>query len=73
MSSKRHQRRKACEGKRRFADRLEAQRVKHRAGLALDAYHCHFCGGWHLGHPGKLRKRLRDRSTGGEPRARGVY
>lgn len=57
MASKRRQRRKQCDGKRRYKDQGEAM-----AGLRwvcknfpnqvgqLRSYRCKFCNGWHLGH-----------------------
>ena len=55
MASKRHQRRKACEGKVRFESRLAAERKRRfvyadHDDKALNVYKCSFCGGWHLGH-----------------------
>ena len=55
MASKRHKRRRGCEGKQRHTDRATAlQHLRHlaRAGHAwmLNIYHCRFCKGWHVGH-----------------------
>lgn len=64
MSSKRHQRRRACEGKRRHPDADAANRAANRAAYGtarynaatrmapgeMHAYHCQHCGGWHVGH-----------------------
>jgi hypothetical protein len=58
VSSKRAIRRRACGRKIRHAS-LEAARAhigelhgrKGYQGL-LNAYHCSFCGGWHVGHAG---------------------
>ena len=54
MSSKRHTRRKQCEGKRRYADAAAAAKF---AFGKLHVYHCQFCGGYRVGHP---RLRLRE-------------
>jgi len=48
-------RRTECEGKRVYSDRAAA--LAARAGQAvlrptLKAYHCRWCGSWHLGHAG---------------------
>lgn len=54
MSSKRAIRRKACTGKVRHANLTDA--MAHRAhyqkkfGGTMSAYHCSFCGGYHIGH-----------------------
>ncbi len=55
MASKRHLRRKACIGKIRYSSQEEAGR---HAGAAtrmyqtyLTAYHCQWCGGYHIGNP----------------------
>jgi hypothetical protein len=64
MSSKRHLRRKSCERKHRYKDRLEATgaaRFTHeKHGGVVDVYHCKSCGGWHVGHaPGFIQRRAR--------------
>lgn len=46
-----------CQGKQRFNSAHMAwkrvkrggRRRKDKYGLVLEAYHCPFCGGWHLG------------------------
>lgn len=57
MASKRHQRKKACEGKRRFPDFAAALQAcyqyKRTFGHYMRAYPCHFCGAFHIGHPPK--------------------
>lgn len=66
MASKRAQRRKQCESKRRHDTedsawaavrgtiRLAAFREN---GKGLGVYHCRRCGGWHVGHrPGSLSR-----------------
>lgn len=61
MSSKRHLRRKGCEGKQRHASEYAALAAIKRApryrfnATHLAAYACRFCGGWHTGHAAKLR------------------
>jgi hypothetical protein len=56
MSSKRHIRRKSCEGKVRYAT-VEEARKRLRGGM--NAYRCKFCGGYHIGHrPGTTAKVL---------------
>lgn len=60
MASKRRLRRKGCEGKIRHETYGEA--AHHRRRLRkpdIDIYHCRFCGGWHVGHPGSRRLRKR--------------
>lgn len=64
MASRRRQRRRACEGKRRHAGRQEAERalrrMKPRAQGVLNVYRCRNCGGWHVGHaPGFVQRALR--------------
>ena len=69
MASKRKVRRKQCVGKRKYACSAEAERVLKLQDpcfsfwlkSTLCAYHCNFCGWWHIGHhPGKRsRKDLR--------------
>ena len=54
MASKRAIRRRACEGKRRYATQKAAGDAlsKHRKGIGwMIAYHCKFCHQFHLGHP----------------------
>lgn len=56
MASKRHLRRKACEGKRRHPSVREAQHAvqvlyqRHVVDGEVQAYQCPFCGGYHVGH-----------------------
>ena len=50
MSSRRHKRRRMCEGKVRHASSrgaLLARRLMDCKGLSV--YHCLACGGWHIG------------------------
>ncbi len=64
MASKRHLRRKSCEGKRSFPTMEEAGRA---AGVSsgvyrtfLTAYRCQFCHRFHIGHPPReVRRALR--------------
>jgi hypothetical protein len=62
MASKRRLRRKACGGKHRHASQEEA--VAHSISLrrkgetgVLNAYHCGYCGGYHVGHAPRQRLR----------------
>lgn len=54
MSSKRHMRRRSCEGKRRHANRGAAIAQIRSIGARLygdvEPYLCQFCHGWHVGH-----------------------
>ncbi len=61
MASKRHLRRKQCEGKRPF-DTVEkagheASKRAHITGQFIIAYHCDFCHKYHVGHPPKEVRR----------------
>jgi len=75
VSSKRHMRRKACDGKRRHANHAEAvahiaslYRSGRKTGGEMGAYHCHFCKGWHVGHtPAHIDKRPRPGLHGRRP------
>jgi hypothetical protein len=53
--SKRAERRRACLGKRRLPSEEIAERVarlmSRRTASLLLAYHCRWCGRWHVGHP----------------------
>lgn len=67
VGSKRHVREASCEGKQKYADKRGALAAAKRLGL--DAYFCHFCRKFHIGHSrlkGAMnraqRKRLRWRS-----------
>ena len=63
MASKRHLRRKACEGKIRYSSVADAQPHieelyrRRKAHGTIHAYKCPFCGGFHVGHPPKQRYR----------------
>lgn len=63
MSSKRHLRKKSCEGKQRHASQCEA--VAHVIHLTkhgergLHAYRCPFGDHWHVGHMSKRAKQAR--------------
>lgn len=54
MASKRHERRKACDGKKRYESRdhalADAMNLQNKEHWHMRAYHCQFCGGWHVGH-----------------------
>ena len=62
MASKRHLRRKQCQGKVRYVSQDEAKRMsmlvggRHRSFLL--PYHCEFCNGYHYGHPNSKVKRI---------------
>ncbi len=63
MSSKRRLRRRACANKRRYATRDEAFTSRdlagRRTGAVMNAYRCHFCRGWHIGHaPAFVQQKL---------------
>lgn len=53
MSSKRGERRRSCERKKRYFSKAEATiecgRL-HRKGVAVHAYKCSFGDHWHIGH-----------------------
>ena len=55
MASKRHQRRRACEGKVSYEtieDATDAARkYRHDFGQRLTPYRCKWCGNYHVGHP----------------------
>lgn len=67
MSSKRHLRRRSCEGKVAYESQVEAARqagLVRRAhqGGSWAAYRCDFCGKWHVGRPSaRQRRATRDR------------
>lgn len=55
MASKRHERRRGCEGKVRHPSAEVANRERKRLNRVaysgvLNVYHCRFCKGWHIGH-----------------------
>lgn len=60
MTSRRKQRRRSCEGKRRHADKQAAMfhlvllRQSGSPGR-LNVYLCRFCKGWHVGHLARTR------------------
>lgn len=57
MASKRHLRRKSCEGKIQFPDKETAMKAcfsyKRKFGQFMTAYPCKFGNHWHMGHPTK--------------------
>lgn len=66
MSSKRHQRRKSCEGKIQYATLGEALQAKRRIARLfndfMQAYKCEFGNHFHQGHaPHKLKMVARQR------------
>jgi len=54
VASKRKQRRKACDGKKRYDTHEEALSdaiyLQRRDRYPMRAYPCQFCGGHHVGH-----------------------
>ena len=51
---------KECEGKRAYrskskANRAQRQHLSVHGGDRLVPYECTWCGGWHLGHRGRVR------------------
>ena len=53
--TKRKLRRKSCTGKIKYINEEDAERsakaVHRKTGHWIEAYHCVFCGAWHIGHP----------------------
>jgi hypothetical protein len=53
--TKRKLRRKSCTGKIRYESFNDANKhavsMHYKTGQWFAAYHCKFCGGWHIGHP----------------------
>lgn len=74
MASKRAIRRRACDGKRRYADAKEARggvwnlrRSGKAEGAMLAVYRCQFCGGFHFGHPpARVRQSMRTKASATE-------
>lgn len=62
MASKRHQRRKACEGKRSYptlADAVSASiGLRKRTGDRTSAYRCPHCGRYHHGHTARRTRKV---------------
>jgi len=61
MASKRRVRRKQCQHKKRHPDQQSARYhrflLNQKDGEQMNVYKCRFCGGWHVGHqPRKRRK-----------------
>jgi hypothetical protein len=56
MASKRHIRRRACEGKIAFASPDAAWARIRRDGLKLEVYRCQFAKHWHIGHGPRVTK-----------------
>jgi hypothetical protein len=54
MASRRCERRKSCEGKKRYGSVAEARsaawRSRVKSGDHIAEYKCEFCCGWHIGH-----------------------
>jgi hypothetical protein len=55
MASKRQLRRKSCLGKKKYTSSQQAKDAAFLTGRKhnekLVAYHCNYCGSWHIGHP----------------------
>ena len=55
VSSKRHIRRKSCQGKKAFPSiekaRYAAYLRSKKSGEKIVPYRCRFCRQWHIGHP----------------------
>lgn len=53
--TKRKLRKKSCDGKVKYINEEDAERsakaVHRKTGHWIEAYHCKFCGGFHIGHP----------------------
>lgn len=45
---------RSCTRKRRYDDKVAAEKamaeLRHKGQRGLNAYHCHHCKGWHVGH-----------------------
>lgn len=66
MSSKRRIRRNACQGKKQYTDKAEADRACRvlfaKERWPMTVYRCQFCGAWHVGHmPRKNIRAMRER------------
>lgn len=66
MASKRRQRRRKCERKKKYTkDQAFNVAVKMRSkmtGQRIDAYPCPVCGSWHVGHrPWKVQQQISSR------------
>lgn len=64
VASKRRIRRNKCEGKVRYPSMDEAigaacalRRIEKKASWQAQAYRCSFCGGFHVGHGGKIEEK----------------
>jgi hypothetical protein len=63
MSSKRHIRRRSCEGKTAYPSIDKARYAAHlaskRSSEKIVPYRCEFCRQWHIGHPpARVQRRL---------------
>jgi hypothetical protein len=68
MASKRRLRRKSCAAKHRYptldAALRDARDIGRKQGGRLNAYGCHFCGGFHVGHtPARVARIVDARAT----------
>lgn len=67
MASKRHQRRRSCEGKHHYRTQAEAVAAiigMHKQTDGMHSYKCQFGNHWHIGHRKKQTwDAMRDRGT----------
>lgn len=63
-ASKRHVRRKSCEGKVRYVNHADADQnamsARRRTRQNIQAYKCRFCSGYHIGHPMRPHRTRRE-------------
>jgi len=68
MASKRRIKRKACVGKRQFADQTAAVAAMmcllSRGESGLSSYKCQFGGHWHIGHSTARNRRMAEMRQG---------
>jgi hypothetical protein len=64
VASKRAIRRKACDGKVRYATAAEAFKAAGKTGKGVTHYKCRFCGKFHCGHEPGGQKRRRQNGHG---------
>ncbi len=73
MSSRRHERRKSCEGKIKFNSEQDAERAAGSYSATfkvwMTAYHCKFCKKYHIGHPPKRIRLAISREKASRPDA----
>ena len=66
MSSKRYQRRRSCDNKKRYGTRADARSAVRALAIQgqrwVMEWRCGHCGFWHVGHaPRWIRERIRER------------